>query len=327
MTKNWLPAFICLCMISLVILSFTSKKDNRIPDKASVAKINTIIVDAGHGFKGSMSSPDGAKGINGQEDVISYEVAKKVVEELKKQLPNVKVLETRPTPFFVSLQERANFANANKGNLFVSIHCNYAPKLREVRREGSRTETRWVYVGKGKKKKKVKKTVTVPVYKTYYHPNPANGTETYVFAAHKTDDKEDIIMENGDIFENEKDDSTFNTNINDPLIKQQVALWTKQFFSNSVKLAAMVEEEFVGIGRFSRGVKQRQKGIWVLQATAMPSILIELGFLSNETEESFLMSDQGQQTMAESIVKAINRYKELVEKSPAAVLQPNNGKK
>lgn len=327
MTKNWLPAFICLCMISLVILSFTSKKNNAIPAHASIAKINTIIVDAGHGFKGSMSSPDGAKGINGQEDVISYEVAKKVVEELKKQLPNVKVLETRPTPFYVSLQERANFANANKGNLFVSIHCNYAPKLREVRREGSRTETRWVYIGKGKKKKKVKKTVTVPVYKTYYHPNPANGTETYVFAAHKTEDKEDIIMENGDIFENEKDDSTFNTNINDPLIKQQVALWTKQFFSNSVKLAAMVEEEFVGLGRFSRGVKQRQKGIWVLQATAMPSILIELGFLSNETEESFLMSNQGQQTMAESIVKAINRYKELVEKSPAAVQQPNNGKK
>jgi len=327
MTKNWLPAFICLCMISLVVLSFTSKKNNATTASASVAKINTIIVDAGHGFKGSMSSPDGAKGINGQEDVISYEVAKKVVEELKKQLPNVKVLETRPTPFFVSLQERANFANSNKGNLFVSIHCNYAPKLREVRREGSRTETRYVYVGKGKKRKKVKKTVTVPVYKTYYHPNPANGTETYVFAAHKTEDKEDIIMENGDIFENEKDDSTFNTNINDPLIKQQVALWTKQFFSNSVKLAAMVEEEFVGIGRFSRGVKQRQKGIWVLQATAMPSILIELGFLSNETEESFLMSDQGQQTMAESIVKAINRYKELVEKSPAAVQQPNNGKK
>lgn len=327
MTKNWLPAFICLCMISLVILSFTSKKNNATPAHASIAKINTIIVDAGHGFKGSMSSPDGAKGINGQEDVISYEVAKKVVEELKKQLPNVKVLETRPTPFFVSLQERANFANANKGNLFVSIHCNYAPKLREVRREGSRTETRWVYVGKGKKKKKVKKTVTVPVYKTYYHPNPANGTETYVFAAHKTEEKEEIIMENGDVFENEKDDSTITTYINDPLIKQQVALWTKQFFANSVKLATIVEEEFVGIGRFSRGVKQRQKGIKVLQATAMPSILIELGFLSNETEESFLMSDQGQQTMAESIVKAINRYKELVEKSPAAVQQPNNGKK
>jgi N-acetylmuramoyl-L-alanine amidase len=312
-------------MISLVILSFTSKKQLASAPNSSIAKINTIIIDAGHGFKGSMSSPDGAHGGNGQEDVISYEVSKKVAEEIQKQLPNVKVLETRPTPFFVSLQERANFANSNKGNLFVSIHCNVAPKLREVRREGSRTETYYVYVGKGKKKKKVKKTRTVPVYKTYYHPNPANGTETYVFAAHKTDDKEDIIMENGDIFENEKDDSTFNTNINDPLIKQQVALWTKQFFANSVKLATMVEEEFVGIGRFSRGVKQRQKGIWVLQATAMPSILIELGFLTNTDEESFLMSDAGQRNMAQSIVRAISRYKELVEKP--AIQQTQNGSK
>lgn len=185
------------------------------------------------------------------------------------------------------MKERAEFANANKGNLFISIHCNYAPKLREVRREGSRTETYYVTTGKGKKKKKIKKTRTVPVYKTYYYPNPANGTETYVFAAHKTEDKEEIIMENGDVFQNEKEDSTLVINYNDPIVKQQAALWTKQFFTNSVKLATLVEEEFVNGGRFSRGVKQRSKGIWVLQATAMPSILIELGFISNENEEDF----------------------------------------
>jgi N-acetylmuramoyl-L-alanine amidase len=105
-----------------------------------------------------------------------------------------------------------------------------------------------------------------------------------------------------------------------------VALWTKQFFSSSVKLASIVEEEFVNIGRFSRGVKQRQVGIWVLQATAMPSILIELGFLSNSDEEAFLMSSNGQQQMAESIVKAISRYKELVEK-PAVQQTGNHQKK
>jgi N-acetylmuramoyl-L-alanine amidase len=325
MKKNQYLPFVCILMISLVILSFTLKQ-RTISSNSSLAKINTIIVDAGHGFKGSMSSPDGARGNDGQEDVISYEVSKKVVAELKKQLPDVKVLETRPTPFFVSLRERADFSNANKGNLFVSIHCNVAPKLREVRREGSRTETYYVTVGKGKKKKRIKKTRIVPIYKTYYHPNPAHGTETYVFAAHKTDDKEGIIMENGDIFENEKDDSTINNNINDPLIKQQVALWTKQFFSNSVKLASFVEEEFVTTGRNSRGVKQRQKGIWVLQATAMPSILIELGFLTHKPEEDFLLSDSGQLNMAQSIVKAISRYKELVEK-PSGVQPVINGKK
>lgn len=309
MKKNWLPGIASLLMLGLVAVSFTSKRNVH----AGVAKIKTIIIDAGHGFKGSMSSPDGTHGANGQEDVISYEVAKKVVEELKRVMPEVQVLETRPTPFFIGLRERANFANENKGNLFVSIHCNFAPNLREVRREGTRTET--YYVKAKGSKKKIKKTRTVPVYKTYYHPNPANGTETYVFAAHKQDDKEDILLENGDVFQNEKDDSTaFNININDPIVKQQVALWTKQFFASSVKLASIVEEEFTNVGRFSRGVKQRQKGIWVLQATAMPSILIELGFLSNKEEESYLMSSDGQQQMAESITRSIKRYKDLVEK-------------
>lgn len=321
MKKNWLFGTISILMICITVFSFTSKRAVNSPS----ARIQTIIIDAGHGFKGSLSAGDGAFGSEVYEDKVTYEVAKKVVDEIKKQLPDVRVLESRPTPFFVGLHERANFANENKGNLFVSIHCNFAPKLREVRLEGHRKETYFAYSGKGKKKKKVKKTRTVPVYKTYYHPNPANGTETYVFAAHKTDDKEDIIMENGDVFQNEKDDSTFNVNINDPIVKQQVALWTKQFFSNSVKLATIVEEEFTGIGRFSRGVKQRQKGIWVLQATAMPSILIELGFLSYRPEEEFLMSDDGQQQMAASITRAIKRYKELVEKGPT--VQNINGRK
>lgn len=322
MKKQWLLSLSALFCVSLVVLSFSTKTDNSF----NAPRINTIIIDAGHGFKGSLSSPDGARGVNGQEDVISYEVARKVAEKLKEELPGVRVLESRPTPYYVGLKERAEFANANKGNLFISIHCNYAPKLREVRREGSRTETYYVTTGKGKKKKKIKKTRIVPVYKTYYYPNPANGTETYVFAAHKTEDKEEIIMENGDVFQNEKEDSTLVINYNDPIVKQQAALWTKQFFTNSVKLATLVEEEFVNGGRFSRGVKQRSKGIWVLQATAMPSILIELGFISNENEEDFLRSEEGQQNMATYIIRAVKRYKELVDK-PTTVSQQNNNRR
>jgi N-acetylmuramoyl-L-alanine amidase len=323
MNKNWLPGLASLVMISLVIFSFVVKTE---PSSLKVAKIKTIIIDAGHGFRCENGCIHGASGTQTSEDAVTYAVAKKVVEELQKEMPDVKVLESRPTPNFVENKARAVFANNNKGDLFVSIHCNTAPKLREVKREGSRKETYYVYTGKGKKRKKIKKTRTVPVYKTYYHPNPANGTETYVFAAHKTDDKEDIIMENGDVFQNETDDSTLVTDINDPIVKQRVALWTKQFFSSSVKLASLAEEEFVNIGRFSRGVKQRQKGIWVLQATNMPSILIELGFLSYRPEEEFLMSPEGQQTMAEGITRAIKRYKDLVEKTPT-VQNNNNGKK
>jgi len=323
MNKNWIPGLTSLVMISLVILSFTLKTE---PSYLKVTKIKTIIIDAGHGFKCENGCRQGAYGTEISEDEVTYAVAKKVVEEIKKDMPDVRVLESRPTVNFVENKARAVFANENKGDLFVSIHCNFAPKLREVRREGSRKETYYVYSGKGKKKKKTKKTRTVPIYRTYYHPNPANGTETYVFAAHKTEDKEDIILENGDVFQNETDDSTLVTDINDPIVKQRVALWTKQFFSSSVKLASIAEEEFVNIGRFSRGVKQRQKGIWVLQATAMPSILIELGFLSYRPEEEFLMSPEGQQTMAEGIARSIKRYKDLVEKTPA-VQNTTNGRR
>ncbi len=321
MNKNWLFGIVSLFMISLAVLSFTQKSSS----VKQTSRIRTIVVDAGHGFKGSLTARDGAFGSEVAEDEIAFDVSQKLVAELKKQLPDVRILETRSTPYFITLAQRAEFANTNKGDLFVSIHCNFAPKLREVVKTGTRTETYYVYSGKGKKKKKIKKTRRVPVYKTYYHTNPAHGTETYVFAAHKTDDKEDILLENGDVFQNEKDDSTINVNINDPVVKQQVALWTKQFFANSVKLASMVEEEFVNIGRFSRGVKQRQKGIFVLQQTAMPSILIELGFLSHRPEEEFLMSAEGQQQMAESIALSIKRYKELVDKGHA-VQNVNNGR-
>jgi N-acetylmuramoyl-L-alanine amidase len=320
MTPKWLISIIALICSGLVAVSFSY-----IPRHDNVAgKINTIIIDAGHGFKGSFDARDGAMGETGTEDEISFNVSKKVVAELMKQMPGVQVLESRPTPFFVTLKQRSDFANSNKGNLFISIHCNFAPKIREVVREGTKTETYYVKSGKGKKGKKTKKTRQVPVYKTYFHPNPAHGTETYVFAAHKTEDKGEIIMENGDIFQNEKDDESLNININDPVVKQQVALWTKQFFAGSVKLASLVEEEFISIGRQSRGVKQRQKGIWVLQATAMPSILIELGFLSHRAEEEFLMSEEGQQYMAESITRAVRRYKDLIEKNNKAVNSTNH---
>lgn len=307
--KSWIFSLLIFLCLGLVTVSFTYTP------KAiqGAGKINTIIVDAGHGFKGSLTARDGAKGGEGIEDEISYEVSKKLVAEIERQMPEVKVMESRPTPYFVTLKQRSDFANSNKGNLFVSIHCNYAPGGKVVVRDGTREET--YYVKTKKKGKKVKKTRQVPNYKSYFQSSTAQGTETYVFAAHKLEDKEEIVMENGDIFQNEKDDETLNVNINDPVVKQQVALWTKQFFAGSVKLATLVEEEFIKIGRTSRGVKQRQKGIWVLQATAMPSILIELGFLSHKEEEAFLMSTEGQQKMAESIASAIKQYKDIVEKN------------
>lgn len=69
------------------------------------------------------------------------------------------------------------------------------------------------------------------------------------------------------------------------------------------------------------GVSQRQKGIWVLQATNMPAILIETGFINNPEDEKYLNSEEGQQELAEAITKAVIRYKEQVE-NPGKITTP-----
>ena len=58
---------------------------------------------------------------------------------------------------------------------------------------------------------------------------------------------------------------------------------TKQFFKRSATLAGYVQDEFSRAGRVDRDVRQRGVGIWVLQATAMPSILVETGYITNRT--------------------------------------------
>ena len=98
-------------------------------------------------------------------------------------------------------------------------------------------------------------------------------------------------------------------------INSVIEIWdTKYFFKNSAQLASYVEEEFAKEGRQSFGVKQRNnKGIWVLQATGMPSILVETGFITNKEEEEYLNSDKGQQEVVETVVNAFRRYKSELE--------------
>ena len=80
----------------------------------------------------------------------------------------------------------------------------------------------------------------------------------------------------------------------------------------------MVEDEFKNRGRISYGVKQRDVGIQVLQATGMPSILVETGFLSNKEEEEYLNSNKGQEEVVTDIAAAFRKYKQTMESKSGA---------
>jgi N-acetylmuramoyl-L-alanine amidase len=283
---------------SALLYSFTSTKPRQ-------QVLKTIIIDAGHGIM-SNGGYNGAKGSYSYEDEICLAVSKKLVGLVAKQFPDVKIIETRPTKYITSLHERADMANQNRGDLFVSIHVNAMPPIQK--RDLVGYEKQVYYTGKGKKKKK--RTRSVPRYRYYEVPNTrARGTQTYIWGAHKSEDKEVAVRENAPMLAEENYKEKYGEI--DPNSPEFVALSlvkTRQFAKRSASLASMVEAEFSKVGRFSGGAHQRQVGIWVLQATAMPSILVETGFITNPEEEEYLNSDRGQNEIAECITRALGNY-------------------
>ncbi|HUR10128.1 MAG TPA: N-acetylmuramoyl-L-alanine amidase [Flavitalea sp.] len=289
-----------LFSLSLSLVSFTN-----VPAPVQKPSLKTIIIDAGHGGR-----DNGARGDFSYEKDICLDIALKLGKKLEVQFPEIRILYTRTSDVYPTIHERAEFANANKGDLFISIHVNAGPKIRHSKYAGTKLET--YYKGKGKKRKKY--TRKVPKYTIFYTDNPSHGTETYIWAADRTDEKEKFIGSDVVSAEEILDSTEIAPDINDPAFKAKALLWTKKFFDKSYMLASMVEEEFIKEGRFSRGVKQRnEKGIWVLQATSMPSILVETGFITYKTDEEYLNSEDGQDEISGNVVEAVKRYKAALE--------------
>ncbi len=305
--------FFTAVFISPLLFSF-------IPVGGKQRVLKTIIVDAGHGIMPN-GGYNGAKGSYSHEDDICLAIAKDLVAELAEALPEIKVIETRPTENIVDLHRRAEIANENKGDLFISIHCNAAVPIRHSEKIGMKTITQTV--GKGKKKRKVKKRV--PEYRYWTTPNPAKGTETYIWGAHKNEDKEVAVRENAAMMEEENYKEVYgDVDPNSPEFIALSLLKTKQFFKRSATLSGFVEDEFYKTGRTSRGQQQRQVGIWVLQATAMPSVLVETGYITNKEEEDYLNSKEGQKEISTGIINAIKTYIDWLEKGKVNTEPSNN---
>ncbi len=140
------------------------------------------------------------------------------------------------------------------------------------------------------------------------------GAETYVMGLHRADENLDVSERENSVILVEDDYSTRYEGF-DPKSAESLIIFSlvqKTFLEQSLLFAEKVEYQFRNRGqRTDRGVKQA--GLVVLWKTAMPGVLIEVGYLSNLTEEKYLASTKGQDMLASCIYRAFREYKKNIE--------------
>lgn len=152
--------------------------------------------------------------------------------------------------------------------------------------------------------------------------NLPNGTQLQILAGFSH--KEQLVGSHVEYASAEHDEG-IEVPENDPVFNALKLIYTQKYFKKSLKLAELVQQQFAGRGRVNRGVKQRnEKGIWVLHATGMPSILVEAGFISNKEEEEYMNSEQGQEEIATDILNAIKAYIASLEAPRTGEAEPVN---
>jgi N-acetylmuramoyl-L-alanine amidase len=242
-------------------------------------ELKTVVLDPGHGGKDPGATVAGVR----EKDIV-LKVALKAGELIKKNHPNVKVVYTRSTDVFINLDERANIANKNNADLFISIHANY-------------------------------------------FKNPAiSGTETYLLGLHRTQENLELAkLENSVILL--EDDYTTRYEGFDPNSAESYIMFEliqDEFLEQSRQFADKVESQFKGYAkRPSRGVKQA--GFLVLRRTTMPSVLIELGYLSNNNDRAYMQTDKGIDELAASVANAFAHYKNTLEGKSGVVAAKESG--
>ncbi|TAF45620.1 MAG: N-acetylmuramoyl-L-alanine amidase [Sphingobacteriales bacterium] len=286
-SKRFIIGLSVLLLISIGLTSYTIIPPREIKTEGN--KIKVIVIDAGHGGQ------DGAThGAISKEKNVALSVALKLGKSIEERIPNVKVVFTRQTDVFVKLYERIGIANKEKADLFISIHCNSMPLVRQ----------RYVikYTDSGK-----------PVYGYRSIPNPVTrGTETFVAGFGRMSEQDAAIRENASILlEKDYKKNYEGFDPKDPESYIVFSLMKNAFRDQSIKLASLVQDEYVKSGRINRGVQE--KGLAVLQRAGMPAILTEIGFISNPEEEEFINSDAGQAEIVDNLVSAIIAYKKQIE--------------
>ncbi len=211
----------------------------------------------------------GAVGKISKEKNINLNVALKLGKQIKKNCPDVKVIYTRERDVFIPLDRRAEIANNAKADLFISVHTNALANNRV-----------------------------------------AKGASTWTLGLAKSDANLEVAKRENSVILYESDYKTRYAGFNPNSAESYIIFEFMQdkYMSQSVHLASLVQRHFRNTcQRVDRGV--HQAGFLVLKASAMPSILVELGFISTPEEERYLNSEAGTTTLADGIFRAFLAYK------------------
>ena len=228
----------------------------------------TVVLDAGHGGK-----DNGCMGKRSKEKDLVLSVIKLLGEKIKDEYEkDVDVVFTRNGDYYVSLQERADIANKAAGDLFISVHIDSAPYKNRKR-------------------------------------STLSGMSVYTCGLHKSDSNLEVAMRENSVLEFdpnfEETYQGFNPQSSESYIIFELS--QNKHLERSVEFASMAHDRLRSTaGRESRGV--RQAGFWVLWATSMPAVLVELDFMCNPNHEKFLMSKEGQEQCAEALFEAFEEY-------------------
>lgn len=145
--------------------------------------------------------------------------------------------------------------------------------------------------------------------------NPAiHGTETYTMGSDKSQDNLDVAKRENSVIlaEEDREENYEGFDPNSPMAHILLANYQSAYIENSLRFAHYIENQFEQrVNRKSRGVKQAP--FLVLWKTTMPSVLVEIGYLTNPTEEKYLMNKQNQEFIASGIFRAFRDYKQEIE--------------
>lgn len=225
----------------------------------------TLVIDAGHG-----GHDTGAKGAYSQEKDINLKVALAFGQYVEQNCNDVRVIYTRTSDVFIPLKERANIANRNNADLFISVHTNALAGGRIVR--GFEVYTLGMHRAKDNLDVAMRENSVIEEednYQQVYQGFDPKSSESYIMFE---------FMQSANMHK-------------------------------SVELAKLIENSACETAdRVNMGV--HQAGFLVLRETSMPSCLIELGFITTPDEEDFLNTDDGTDKLAYGIYKAFVEYKQ-----------------